>query len=224
MLLMSYRYPINQLNQSRIRSAANRKMGVFHCDWQRLETKTQTHLLLMKTSLNTPLQIDELSAGPGGGVIGISQCPGKKNLEWLWDRDLEKDLQVIVDWNASVVVTLVETHELIFLRVPNLGNRVKALGMEWLHLPIRDGGIPDTRFKSEWETKGEELHRQLDEGARILIHCRGGKGRSGLLAATILVERGCNVSLAVEEVRAARSGAIEKGPQEAYIFGGIVTK
>ncbi len=178
----------------------------------------------MKTSFNTPLQIDELSVGAGGGVIGICLCPGKKNPEWQWDRDLEKDLQVIVDWNASTVVSLVEAHELVFLCVPNLGERVKALGIEWLHLPIRDGGIPDTRFKSEWQTRGAELHRQLDEGGRILIHCRGGKGRSGLLAATILVERGCNASLAVEQVRAARSGAIETGCQEAHILGGILMR
>jgi len=173
----------------------------------------------MKTSLNNPLQIHELSAGAGGGVIGISLCPGKINPEWLWARDLEKDLQVIADWNASMVVSLVEDHELLFLQIPNLGSQVKALGMEWLHLPIRDGGIPDRRFKSEWQTRGPELHRLLNEGARILIHCRGGKGRSGLLAAIILVERGCNASLAMERVRAAKSGAIETGRQEAYILG-----
>jgi protein-tyrosine phosphatase len=59
---------------------------------------------------------------------------------------------------------------------------VRAHGMEWRHLPIRDVDVPDQRFEAAWALIGPELHDRLAAGDRILIHCRGGLGRTGLVA------------------------------------------
>ena len=61
---------------------------------------------------------------PGGGLIGMTFCPGKiqpGGLSGNWRRDLTTDLDAIRDWGAVVVVTLMEAHELARYRVAALG-------------------------------------------------------------------------------------------------------
>jgi ADP-ribosyl-[dinitrogen reductase] hydrolase len=90
--------------------------------------------------------------------------------------------------------------------------------MDWMHLPIRDVDVPDDRFERAWALTGPTLHRRIDRGERILIHCRGGLGRTGLVAGLILVERGVTPRQAIERVRAVRPHAIETRAQEGYVL------
>lgn len=170
-----------------------------------------------RTSKSSPLQIGEIPVEPNGGCLGLTICPGKKDSTAGWNRDLATDLDHIQAWGASTVVTLIEDHEFGLLEVESLGRAVQDRAMVWMHLPIRDVSVPDRRFEEAWKTKGEELHRRLDAGERILIHCRGGLGRTGLVAACMLVERGFPAGTAIRQVRAARPHAVETHAQEAYI-------
>lgn len=174
--------------------------------------------MLIKNSRNSPLQIAEVLMGAGEGRLGLTLCPGKKDASRSWDRDLKEDMRVIRAWGGSIVVTLIEDHEFQLLAVESLEQEVRALGMEWWHLPIRDVDVPDQRFEDAWVKIGAELHDKLDAGARILIHCRGGLGRTGLVAGLLLVERGCDPGTAVRRVRAVRPHAIETVAQERYVL------
>ena len=171
----------------------------------------------IKTSQNCPLQIGELLVNPGQGFLGLTLCPGKKDLARNWNRDIDEDLQVIKAWGATTVISLIEDHEFGMLHVDTLGCDIGALGMDWIHLPIVDVNIPDNRFEISWVTDGPKLHARLDAGERILIHCRGGIGRTGLVAGLLLVERGVDATAAIERVRQARPGAIETMLQEKYV-------
>lgn len=170
------------------------------------------------TSWDSPLKIAEVPVGPTPGVLGLTICPGKKDPPRNWDRDLMEDLRVIRDWGASTVVTLIEGHEFRLLGVEALGTEVERRGMAWVHLPIRDVDVPDQRFERAWGDTGPALHRRIDAGERILIHCRGGLGRTGLVAALILVEQGVAHREAINRVRAARPRAIETRAQERYVL------
>lgn len=66
------------------------------------------------------------------------------------------------------------------LGIKSLAHDVRALGMNWVHLPIVDVSIPDSRFEDAWVNDGPKLHDRLDAGEKILIHCRGGLGRTGI--------------------------------------------
>ena len=57
----------------------------------------------------------------------------------------------------------------------------------------------------------------LDDAGRVLVHCKGGLGRAGLVAARILVERGAAPMDAINLVRRVRPGAIQTIRQEAYV-------
>lgn len=78
---------------------------------------------MRKTSLTDPLEIADLAAGPNLGRIGITFRPGKYDPyggSGVWDRDLARDLDVVRDWGAAAVVTLLEPHELSLLRRQSL--------------------------------------------------------------------------------------------------------
>jgi ADP-ribosyl-[dinitrogen reductase] hydrolase len=98
-----------------------------------------------------------------------------------WDRDLGADLEVIRNWGAAAIVTLVEPKELTLLRVERLGEEVVRRNMLWFHLPIVDVSIPDERFEENWSAVGEELRSILRNGSDVLVHCRGGLGRAGTI-------------------------------------------
>lgn len=175
----------------------------------------------MRTSQTHPLQIAEVSAGPGMGKIGITFCPGKKQTNAAsgsWDRDLVLDFAAIEKWNAAALVTLLEAHELESLAVPRLGNAVHDDHMIWYYLPIRDGGIPDPDFEQTWEQSGRELRAVLRDGFNVLVHCKGGLGRAGTIGARLLIELGMEPAEAVKAVRTVRPGAIETAAQLAYVM------
>ena len=173
-----------------------------------------------RTSQSHPLQIAEVRASPAHGRIGITFCPGKHDqfaVSGAWARDLAQDLDVIAAWGASAVVTLLEPAELLMLKVPNLGESVHAKGMTWHHLPIADYSVPDEGFERIWQTQGRELRARLCHGENILLHCKGGLGRTGTVAACLLREAGIGAAEAVAQVRLARPKTIETTEQERYV-------
>ncbi len=176
---------------------------------------------MMRTPSTGPIEIASLPV-PRGGTVGMTPCPGKcdprgQGSPGAWQRDLDADLQALVDWGATALLSLVETSEMRLLGVPDLGERAQSLGLEWLHLPIRDMDIPEEAFERTWKQAGRQLHTMLDAGRALVVHCRGGLGRTGTIAARLLIERGMSAEDAVSAVRAARPGAIETPAQRAYV-------
>jgi ADP-ribosyl-[dinitrogen reductase] hydrolase len=136
-----------------------------------------------------------------------------------WVRDLALDLDRIRDWRAAAVVTLLEPEELVLLRVERLGEEILRRNMLWFHLPIVDVSIPDERFEREWSVAGDKLRSMLRRRLDVLVHCRGGLGRAGTIAARLLIELGMEPTKAIEHVRAVRPGAIETNDQERFVKG-----
>jgi ADP-ribosyl-[dinitrogen reductase] hydrolase len=176
-----------------------------------------------KTSRSHPLRIDSVAVGSSGGRIGLTFCPGKKQtdaLSGVWDRKLDDDMKTIKAFGAVALVTLMADSELQSLRVPPHHIREKAseLGVEWYQLPIPDAGIPDQSFEDLWADAGLRLRALLKAGHNIVIHCKGGLGRTGTVASRLLIEFGVDPKIAIQSVRKARPGAIENDVQEQYIL------
>src|SRR5450759_237327 len=151
--------------------------------------------MIAKTSQSHPTRIDRLSLNDSSGLIGMTFCPGKKyssSLSGEWCRDLDRDLRAIHSFGAKALVSLMETDELASVQVPTsiLGSRVEQSGMQWHHLPIRDVSVPDEVFEDLWSYSGLRLRDLLRHGHNIVIHCLGGLGRTGTIAARLLVESG----------------------------------
>jgi protein-tyrosine phosphatase len=175
----------------------------------------------IRSSITHPLKIAEL-ATPGGGSIGVTFCPGKCGPSLFghaWERDLNADLDTIERWGVRVVLTLVESFELDALKVEGLGEKVQSRGMRWLHLPIVDVSVPSATFERQWREELPELLSALAQGGKVLVHCKGGLGRAGMVAALLLIENGDAPDVAVRKVRQVRPGAIETAAQERYVAG-----
>lgn len=174
-----------------------------------------------RTSQSHPLRIAEVAPRDGRGLIGLSLCPGKvqpRALTGAWARDIDIDVAAIAAWGASHVITLVTDAELDELGVAELGKVVRRHGMTWHHLAIDDYAIPDGAFEAAWPATSAVLHQALDEGGRVLVHCKGGLGRAGSVAAMMLVERGDGPGMALNRVREVRPGAVETDAQETYVI------
>ena len=174
-----------------------------------------------RTSSSHPLRIATVTPGGGHGRIGITLCPGKTDpagLTGAWTRDLHLDLDAIADWGATAVVSLITDRELDHLAVHDLPRAVWDRHMEWWHLPIPDGEPPGPDFENAWVVAGEAIRDRLRAGFDVLVHCKGGLGRAGTVAARLLVELGANPEDAIRQVRDARSPqAIETTAQEAHV-------
>ncbi|MCE5256607.1 MAG: cyclin-dependent kinase inhibitor 3 family protein [Spirochaetaceae bacterium] len=169
-----------------------------------------------------PLRIDEVVIPKTGGRIGMTSCPGRKlaRLTFLYssegNRNLETDLAAIRDWGAEILISLIEEHEYSLVGVTALPKLVPA-GIRYLQLPIEDGSIPDASWEKSWFREGPVVRTVLQRSGSICIHCMGGYGRTGLVAARLLVEFGSRPEEAIHSVRQARPGAIETLEQENYI-------
>lgn len=173
-----------------------------------------------RTSATDPLRIAEIEPAGVAGRLGITFCPGKQGDSVHgrpWHRNLEVDLDAIEAWGACVVVSLIEHHEFESLNVSNLGARIQVRGIEWLHLPIVDLQPPGEQFEANWPAAAMRICEVISKGERVLVHCRGGLGRAGTVAACILVELGAAPLEAIRLVRRARPHAIETSSQERYV-------
>lgn len=145
-----------------------------------------------------------------GATLAFHPCPGK-------DGASEADLQLLLGSGAAAVVSLVNNDELAMLGVADLGKRLQAAGIRWFHLPIEDDHAPDAAFEQVWLSAGPAIHALLDQGALVTIHCRGGTGRTGLIAARLLLERGMSLADASAAVKAVRPKALGLPVHIAYI-------
>lgn len=137
-----------------------------------------------------------------GGTLGIAPCPGPR------------DAEAIRVWRPDAVLTLVEPGP----RAEAVAALCAALDIAWHHLPIADFGAPDAAFEAGWRTLGPLLRGRLRGGGRVLVHCLAGRGRSGMIAARLLVELGeAAPDDAIAMVRRVRPGAVETEGQEAHV-------
>ena len=155
-------------------------------------------------------------------------CPGKKQadaLSGVWDRDLDADMKSIKAFGAMALVTLMPDGELHSLHVSptRIRDAASGLGIEWYQLPIPDQGIPEPNFEDLWASAGKRLRELLKDGNSIVIHCKGGLGRTGTIAARLLIEFGVQPEIAVQSVRKARPGTIENRLQERYVLDRTVS-
>ena len=94
-------------------------------------------------------------------------------------------------WNkasVNVVVSLLESHEIREMELEAEGPLCAAQGIEFMRFPIPDRGTPASA--REAATFVADLHARLVAGQAILVHCRAGIGRTGLIAACLLSDLG----------------------------------
>ena len=150
-------------------------------------------------------------------TIGMTYCPGKPDKNGVQATDVRADLKAIKDWGANAVISLVNQKEMATYQVENLGERVANAGMRWFHLPFEDGGIPCDSFRAKWLEQKADIVNLLHNGGKVVVHCRGGKGRTGLICAQLMLTMGVDFDQTVSLVQQNRQGTLAKPEHIEYL-------
>lgn len=168
---------------------------------------------------STPL--DWLEVPGCEGLLGMMACPGgayHRGPQPASGEALDIDVLALKAARVHTLVSLVEAFEFERLNVTALPQHLQRRGIAWLHLPITDMRSPDEAFELGWSEHGPSLHALLAAGENVVLHCWAGLGRTGTIAARLLVEGGCEPSVAIARVRGARRGAIQSPEQERHLM------
>lgn len=166
-----------------------------------------------------PNAIDTVSVPGSVGCMGLVACPGTRiDRPGMGSKKLlQTDIDEIIQWGANGALCLVEPHELKLNKVEGLPAAIQDAGIWWKHLPIIDMDIPNQEFEDIWAVEGERIRHALRIGERVIIHCYAGLGRTGMIAARILVEFGVNPEQAIREVRRSNRRRIQTKLQEDFV-------
>ena len=179
---------------------------------------------VVKTSETHPLPLASIKPSTKKGCILFTMCPGKVQPSAVtgpWDRDLIIDMNALAAAGTSTLLTLMDDAELAACNLTGeeFGQACTDRNIHWLQSPIVDFQAPDEDWERRWVTVGADLRAQLHKDETIAIHCRGGRGRAGMIAARLLVELGTSPKSAITMVRAQRPEAIETSIQEEHVLG-----
>ncbi|MBU2714105.1 protein-tyrosine phosphatase family protein [Zooshikella harenae] len=116
---------------------------------------------------------------------------------------LEDDISYLARNEVSVIVSLLENSEIQELVLDHEPNYCQKYNIDFIRLAIPDRGLPS--LVEPVKDLSTQLYKYLCEGKSVVIHCRAGIGRSGLLAAATLLHTGMTATEAFNLVSTARN-------------------
>ncbi len=156
--------------------------------------------------MGTPLYWVE---GPWPGKLALAASP--RGGEWLADE--------VAGWQRAqihAVLSLLTPDEEHTLDLDKERAEAQARGLEFISCPIPDRQVPESQ--AEVVSVVEQINSELSSGKNVVIHCRQGVGRSGLLAACLLVTKGYDPNTALEKLSKVRGVPIpETAEQRRWI-------
>ena len=146
----------------------------------------------------------------GSAALIFTPCPGTKT------EALKDSLLTLKQAGASAILTLMPAEEMEQNQVTDLPTFCNELELAWFHCPIEDDHAPLADFAAAWQQHGSHIHQLLKDGKKVAIHCKGGSGRTGLVAAPIMLERGIDKERVKQRIQALRPYALTLAPHQAY--------
>jgi protein-tyrosine phosphatase len=137
--------------------------------------------------------------GPWPGKLAIAPRP--RGADWLKNE--------IADWQRAglnTVVSLLTPAEEEDLDLRDEARAVSEGAMKFISFPIPDREVPASQ--TEVAALLDKIDSDLAAGKGVIVHCRGGIGRSGLIAACLLVMKGLTPEAAVHKVSQARGVSV----------------
>ncbi|MEM9783488.1 MAG: hypothetical protein AAF899_13565 [Pseudomonadota bacterium] len=158
---------------------------------------------------------------PRGGQFVMSGFPGLETAisgeAYIDPNGLSETLEVLMGIDVPLLLVLPEEDELPEGAFACLRERAAKAGIALQFLPITDFSVPDEHFMHAWAQIGPDIHARLGAGGAVAACCQYGAGRSGLVAALLLIEQGHTASQAIQTVREHFHEAVESEQQETWL-------
>ena len=113
---------------------------------------------------------------------------------------------------VDVVVSLLEKEEAAQLELADEGPTAESEKVHFISFPNTDRGVPTSTPAALSLLRN--IAEALEEGRNVAVHCRQGVGRSGSIAAGVLMTSGIGVEKAIEIVSAARGQTVPETPEQ----------
>jgi protein-tyrosine phosphatase len=143
---------------------------------------------------------------PAPAAGRLSTMPRPRGAEWLDD-----EMAAVRRADVDVLVCLLTDGERAELGLTAEPDAATGAGLEFHAFPITDFGVPDP---DEIRPLLELLTARLHAGQHVAVHCRGGIGRSSLIAAALLVRLGSPPDEAWRVIGAARGVPVPETEQQ----------
>lgn len=153
----------------------------------------------------------DVLALPDDSNLIFTPCPGTK------DTSIADALETLKSAGAEAMITVLPDTELAALSVASLGEQAKNAGIAWYQLPIDDDAEPEAAFEQAWNTHKSALLELVQQNKTVAIHCRGGSGRTGLMAAILLLELGMDWAEVKQQIQSIRPKALSHPAHVAYL-------
>lgn len=140
----------------------------------------------------------------------FTPCPGSQGVT------LAQSISQLKQAGTTVLLTLMQAEEMAINQVTSLPQLCAAAGITWYHLPIEDGKVPSQQFDRQWQRHKAEVVKKLQQGATVTVHCKGGRGRTGLVIGLLLLELGWPSSNAITAVQQVQEKSLRNELQLNY--------
>jgi len=143
--------------------------------------------------------------GPWPGKLAISARP--RGGDWLEDE--------ISGWRRAgvdAVVSLLTPQENEDLQLGAESDLTQARGLRFVSLPVEDRSVPPS-----WDQASQAVAKvgeMLRQGRNVAVHCRQGIGRSGMIAAALLIKDGSTPGNALKRISEVRGLPVPETPEQ----------
>ena len=118
----------------------------------------------------------------------------------------------IVQPRYVLLVSLLSSQDELNLGLSDEAARFRARGGRFVACPIDDFSVPDE--VDSFVEVIDAIHADLAAGRSAAVHCRGGIGRSGMVACAVLIRDGCSLENAIETVTNARGHRVPETDEQ----------
>ncbi len=163
-------------------------------------------------------QFDLASINDGmSGQLYVSSCPGFSKVDGATEDRKSAHLAFLFDQGINLVISLTPEDERENLGVADMPQRMQQAGIDWREVPVVNFGTPEQDQMQQFMDMINDAATRLASGQKILVHCRGGTGRAGKVAAIILMGGGMLADTAITTLRDHRAGCVQTAEQEDFV-------
>ncbi len=133
--------------------------------------------------------------GPWLGRLALAARP--RGGDWLNDE--------IEGWQnagVSTIFSLLTSDEEQSLGLEDEASVAQAHHLKLISFPVEDRRVPTS--PSELSKTLERIEADLQSGKSVVVHCRQGVGRSGLVGACLLINSGMSPQSAIDNITRSR--------------------